>query len=183
MMFLICDNMGKTYVVKDQYAQHFVTFTVNKWVDVFTRKEYVNILISSLEFCQKNKALEIAGWVIMTNHVHLILRSRKGDLSGTIRDFKKFTATKIVKAISENPVESRKGWLLWLLRSKDSITFWQEGYHGKELLSRSKFYQKLEYIHQNPVKAGYVLDAEAYPYSSAADYSETGKGPLEIDFD
>ncbi|WP_331527260.1 transposase [Cecembia rubra] len=106
--------MGFSYQIQDQFAPHFITFTVRQWVDVFTRKCYVEILIESLKFCQKNKGLKIYAWVIMSNHCHLIISSEKVPLSDIIRDFKKFTSKAIYDAISKNPEESRKKWLLWI---------------------------------------------------------------------
>jgi putative transposase len=108
--------MAFIYSINNQDGIYFITCTVHQWVDVFTRSDYVDILLDSLRFCQKEKGLEIYCWVVMSNHIHLIVSSKTGKLSDTIRDFKKFTASKIVKAIKENEKESRKSWLLWLLK-------------------------------------------------------------------
>jgi len=61
-----------------------------------------------LSYCQKQKGLEIFSWVVMTNHIHLIVGTQKDNLSDIIRDFKKFTASKIITAIAENPKELGK---------------------------------------------------------------------------
>lgn len=103
---------------------------------MFTRNIYVDILLGSLRFCQKEKGLEIYAWVVMSNHIHLIISSKTGKLSDTIRDLKKFTASKIVKAIAENEKESRKSWLLWLLKKDGHVWFWTEGYHGEEIFTK-----------------------------------------------
>jgi REP element-mobilizing transposase RayT len=145
--------MGFAYKIYDQHSMYFVTFTVHQWVDIFTRKLYIEILIESLKFCQREKGLKIFAWVVMSNHVHLILRSDKNKLSDIIRDFKKFTSTKIVKLIEENKKESRRSWLLWLFKKEDKIWFWEEGYHGEEITTPDFFETKLNYIHLNPVRA------------------------------
>lgn len=145
--------MGFAYQVKDQGAVHFVTFTVHQWADVFTRPIYVDALLESLRYCQKEKGLEIFAWVVMTNHCHFIIRARNENLSDIIRDFKKFTAKNIYKAIETNPQESRKNWLLQILSYEDKIWFWEEGYHGEEVYSQEFFDSKVSYIHQNPVRA------------------------------
>ena len=88
--------MGLTYTIKDQQAVHFVTFTVHQWVDVFTRKDYVVIFLDSIKFCQREKGLKIFGWVVMSNHVHMIISSEGKGLSDIIRDIKKFTSSKII---------------------------------------------------------------------------------------
>ena len=100
--------MGNAYRIRDQQGQYFVTFTVHQWVDIFTRPDYVDILLDSVRYCQKNKGLLVYAWVIMSNHVHMIISCENGRLSDLIRDLKKFTSTKIVRAIKESKLESRK---------------------------------------------------------------------------
>ncbi len=90
------------YKVDDQAGIYFITCTVHQWADVFTRKLYVDILLDSIRFCQQNKGLEVYAWVVMSNHTHLIVSSKTANLSDTIRDFKKFTAKKIVESITTN---------------------------------------------------------------------------------
>ena len=87
--------MGYAYVVRDQGAVHYVTFTVHQWVDVFTRPDYVDILLASLKHCQKVIGLEIYAWVVMSNHCHLIIRAKNENLSDVIRDLKKYTSKAI----------------------------------------------------------------------------------------
>ena len=175
--------MGFAYKITDQQGIYFITATVEQWVDVFTRNEYKNIVINSLKHCQEKKDLCIYGWVIMTNHLHMIVSSKPGfDLSDTLRDFKKYTSKQIVNAIANNPKESRKSWLLWLLKDKEDIKFWQPGNHPEEIRSLDFFNQKLHYIHMNPVRAGIVDKEEEYLYSSARDYynNYNKKGLLEL---
>ena len=156
--------MGLTYTIKNQEGQYFITCTVHQWIDVFTRELYKEILLDSIRHCQKHKGLQVYGWVLMSNHIHMIIRSNKNKLSDIIRDFKKYTATKIVEAISNNSGESRKGWLLWLLVKEEEISFWQDGYHGEEIFTAAFFETKLNYIHLNPVRAGLVEKEEEYLY-------------------
>ncbi|HRP40062.1 MAG: transposase [Chitinophagales bacterium] len=172
--------MAFAYTVKDQFGLYFVTFTVHQWADVFTRRDYSDIIIDSLKFCQKEKGLNIYAYVIMSNHIHLIIQSRQTPLSDIIRDLKKFTATKIVNAIRENPRESRRKWLLWLFKKEEKVWFWEEGYHGEEIFSKAFFDTKLKYIHQNPVRAGIVEKEEEYLLSSCCDYYGNRKGLLEL---
>lgn len=170
--------MAFAYQVKDQGAVHFVTFTVHQWADVFTRPIYVDALLESLRYCQKEKGLEIYAWVIMTNHCHFILRAKNENLSDVIRDFKKFTSKSIYNAIENNPQESRKNWLLKVLSYEDKIWFWEEGYHGEEIYTQAFFDSKVDYIHQNPVRAGIVEKEEEYLNSSAGDIYGIREGKL-----
>jgi REP element-mobilizing transposase RayT len=178
------------YQIRNQQALHFITFAVVQWVDVFTRKEYSDIVVESLIYCKRNKGLKIHAWCIMSNHLHLILSvDENKNLSDILRDFKKFTSSNIVKAIENNHQESRRNWMLWIFkkageenkRNKDH-QFWQQDNHPIEFSTNEMIDQRLNYLHENPVKSGAVRSAEEYIYSSALDYYTTEKGPIEIDF-
>jgi len=94
--------MKEGYVIRDQTLPHFITATVVDWIDVFTRQTYRDIVIESLDFCIKNKGMILYGYVIMSNHIHLIIQSEEGKLSDLIRDFKKFTAKSILEKIQNS---------------------------------------------------------------------------------
>jgi len=172
--------MGFAYVVRDQGSVHFVTFTVHQWVDVFTRSAYVDELLANLSYCQAHKGLEIFAWVVMSNHIHLIIRAKNENLSDVIRDFKKYTAKSIYRQIINNPEESRKVWLMKVLSYEDRIWFWEEGYHGEEVFSMKFYDTKVNYIHMNPVRAGIVEKEEDYINSSAGDFYGIRVGKLVL---
>ena len=172
--------MSSEFRIKDQGAVHFVTFTVHQWVDVFTRDLYREELIKNLKYCQENRGLEIFAWVIMTNHCHLIVRAKNEDLSDIIRDFKKFTAKKILSLIENNPFESRNIWIGKMLRIDNRIWFWEGGYHGEEIYSKQFYDTKVNYIHMNPVRAGWVEKEEDFIWSSAGNYFGLKKSKLEL---
>ncbi|MEQ9289303.1 MAG: transposase [Cyclobacteriaceae bacterium] len=168
------------YKFNDPEGIYFVTFTVVEWVDVFTRSEYKHIVLESLRYCQKEKGLEIYGWVIMSNHLHLIIsRAASGQaLSDIVRDLKKYTSSKIIEAIEKNKHESRRNWMLWIFssagkknRNNTNYQFWKQDNHAEHLISNKFMDQKLNYIHMNTVNADMVDEPEEYRYSSARDYS------------
>jgi REP element-mobilizing transposase RayT len=177
--------MSTGYQITNQYGLYFVTFTVVDWVDIFSRKIYRDIVIVSLKHCIEHKGLKIYGYVIMTNHLHLIIQGAQGNLSGIIRDFKKFTSVKILDAIKEEP-ESRREWLLhrfaWNAAQRTAnshFQLWTHSNHAEELFSHPFFLQKLNYLHQNPVRAGWVEKEEDWCYSSAGVfYGKTNLLPL-----
>jgi len=103
--------MSTGYQITSQNGLYFVTFTIVDWVDIFSGKIYRDIVVDSLNYCIKNKGLKVYAWVIMTNHVHLIIESANENLSDVIRDIKKFTAYKIIEAAKHEP-ESRREWIL-----------------------------------------------------------------------
>jgi len=171
--------MSRNYKFHNPDGVYFVSFAVIDWLDVFTRKEYKDILIENLQHCQQHKGMEIFAWCIMTNHVHLVFRSvgdQKPEL--LLGDFKRFTSKAIVKAIAENPKESRKDFLLErFLKAGTSSSnvnkyqFWRHDNHPIELWSNQVIDEKINYIHNNPVEEGLVFRAEDYLYSSASDYA------------
>lgn len=178
------------YKIRNQAEVHFLTFAVVEWVDVFTRPEYRDLVVDSLIFCQKNKGLRIHGWCLMTNHLHLLVSSASGDLSGTLRDFKKFTATRLLTSIACHQQESRRDWMLPIFRKAGSLNsrnlhqqFWRQENQPKECFSASFTIQKLQYIHENPVQAGLVDHSWEYRFSSARDYHFSKPcGLVQIDF-
>ena len=179
--------MPYEYRVKDQYGLYFITNTVHQWVDVFTRKEYADIVVESLIYCKTNKGLRIHAWCIMSNHLHLILSASDSNLSDTLRDFKKFTAKNILEAIQTEP-ESRREWMLDLFekngkanKSNFRFQFWQHENHPVLLDSNFMLEQRMNYLHENPVRAGFVTSPEQWLFSSAVDYyTEHEKGLLTL---
>src|SRR5271154_2938004 len=108
--------MGFAYKFDNPDGVYFVTTAVVEWVDVFTRSHYCDIVVNSLRHCIEKKGLVLHAWVIMPNHLHLII-SRKGEnsLSDIMRDFKKYTSSSIIEAIETIP-ESRRNWMLWIFK-------------------------------------------------------------------
>ncbi len=180
--------MSHKYKFRNPDGIYFITFSVVGWVDVFTRDIYRNIVIDSFNWCIKNKGLVVNAWVIMTNHIHMIV-SKKGEqpLEAIMRDMKKFTSVKTIEEIKTNPVESRKDWMLRVFREagesnpqNTKYQFWQHGNHPIELDNHKITEQKLEYIHNNPVEHGFSNEKECYNWSSAMDYAGV-KGLVEIE--
>ena len=129
-------------------------------------------------YCIKHKDLIVYGWCLMSNHVHLIMGTRGTPMPDILRDLKKYTSKRIVTDIRANPQESRKEWMIELFEragqlnpNNQFVQFWQQHNKPIELDRASIFEQKLEYVHRNPVEAGWVEVPEAYLYSSARDYA------------
>jgi REP element-mobilizing transposase RayT len=97
------------YKIINKVSIHFISFAVVEWVDVFTRKEYKDILLDSIRYCQKEKGLILYAWCIMSNHVHMMIATENNDPGEIIRDFKKFTAKKIIAAIQKQSTGKQVG--------------------------------------------------------------------------
>ncbi len=154
-----------------------MTCTVVDWIDVFTRKNHKLAIVDSLKYCGNKKGLNLFAWCLMPNHLHLIANcSLDNNLADVMRDFKQYTAKRILNQIEAEP-ESRREWMLrrfeFAGKFNKKIThynFWQEGNHAIEVYSPHVTWQKINYIHQNPVKAMIVERAEEYWFSSARNY-------------
>ena len=166
------------YFVNDQHAPYFLTMTIVHWIDVFTRKEYKHIIVDSLNYCSKHKGLVVYAWVLMSNHLHLIARIEEPEtMTGFLRDFKKFTSKALIAKIQEIE-ESRRDWLLdkfgfeaYRTRRAEQFKVWQDGSHAVFLGNNRFIEQKLNYIHENPVRQEIVENPEDYLFSSAVDYA------------
>ena len=114
--------MSRKFKIRDQEAVYFVTFTIIQWLDVFIRQEYRDVFLDSIRYCQKNKGLEVYAYCVMSSHVHMIVaRHGKQNLEHIIRDIKKYTSSKIIEAINNNPQESRRELLMWLFERAGPI--------------------------------------------------------------
>lgn len=178
--------MSHKYKIRDNAKPYFVTFATVNWIDVFIRNEYRDELLNSLRFCQQRKGLDVYAWCLMPSHVHLIIGAHQHPLPEIIRDLKAYTSRRLRELINDHPQESRKEWIVWMMeragrRNGNNYDWqlWQQGSNPVELGSRPIFRQKMDYIHYNPVAAGFVDEPAGWLYSSARDYSG-GKGLLNV---
>jgi len=179
--------MSTKYKFHDQSRLYFITFAVVGWIDLFIRNEYRQILLDSWKYCQKHKGLQIYSWCIMTSHVHMIIGTTGDDMQNIVRDMKRHTAIALRKAVKEHPGESRRGWILSLMeqagsKNSNNIGFqlWRQDNHPIELRTAEMLDQRLNYIHKNPVQAGFVDRPEDYVYSSAKNYYDLPNTLLDI---
>lgn len=169
--------MSNNYIAKDPDKAHFITMTIIEWIDLFTRSNHKNTIINSLKFCQEKKGLEIYAYVIMPSHIHLLCRVNEPfKFSDFIRDFKRHTSSQLIQNIINEP-ESRREWLLQKFETEgqkhqQTYKIWQDGYHAIDTWSNKFIYQKLNYIHNNPVEDKIVTKPEDYLYSSARNYAD-----------
>ena len=163
--------MRSRYKIYESHGAHFITSTVVEWLPVFISPACCDILVRSLEHCRIHRGLKIYGWVIMENHFHAVVEGE--DLADTVANFKKFTAHEILAQLG---VERRE-WLLNQLafycaahKTASKHQVWQEGVHPQQIMGDEMMRQKLDYLHNNPVKRGWVTAPEHWRYSSAHEW-------------
>lgn len=171
-------KQGVKHTIKKN-SSYFLTLTVVGWIDVFTRKNHKDAIIDSLRYCMQNKGLNIYSYCLMSNHLHLIVNCNEPfELKDVVRDFKKFSTKKVLNQILNEP-ESRREWMLSeFSKAADgsskhkTFKFWQVGNHAIELYTEKFIWDKINYIHNNPVAEGFVSNDFEWRYSSASNYHD-----------
>ena len=189
-MSILCyfSDVSRKYKFYNKEGLYFISFATIYWVDVFVRDEYFRVMVESLAYCRSEKGMEIYAYCIMPSHIHLIFRAKHSNPGDILRDFKAYTSKRLQSEIFNNSKESRKEWLLWMMEKAGkensnikSRQFWQQHNKPIELWSPEVIDQKVDYIHMNPVVAGFVSEPENWRYSSTIDYAGS-RGELEIDY-
>jgi putative transposase len=159
------------YKIWESAQPHFLTCSVVDWLPVFTRPEAAEVVLESWRFLQANDRLALFGYVVMENHLHFIASAP--DLAAEVKNFKSFTARRVIDCLEQRAdahTLDRLGWSKLRHKTESRYQFWQEGSHPKQITSDEMMVQKLEYVHNNPVRRGYVDLPEHWRYSSARNY-------------
>ena len=161
--------MGRSrYKIYQQDAPHFLTCTINNWIPLFTRPATVQVILDALAYRQSHRQLKVFAYVILENHLHLIVQSEY--LQKEMRSFKSWTAKQLVSVLNQQGATQVLRQIAFHKKAhkKDrEHQVWEEGSHPQQIISEDMMLQKIEYIHQNPVKRGYVDEAVHWRYSSA----------------
>ncbi len=173
--------MKSRYKAFEDDGIYFVTSSIIEWIPLFKSPNYYEILIKALSYRQKNGKMKLYAYVLMTNHFHLILSV--DNISKFMKELKSYTAHEIINLLKKHEefslleqLESNKK----SHKTSSRYQIWQEGFHPQQILSEEMLLQKIEYIHQNPVRAGIVNNPEDWKYSSSSNYSKD-EGILRID--
>jgi putative transposase len=162
------------YRFGDANYPHFLTQTTVAWLPVFSQPDVVDIVLDSWRFLQRERDIVVLAWVILENHLHWI--GAGPDLSKRVREFKSFTATSIVKRLEQKGASTLLQELTYYKRRHkvdQTHQVWQEGSHPQMIMDEKMMWQKIEYIHNNPLRRGYVDDPTHWRYSSARSYAGT----------
>jgi putative transposase len=177
--------MGRSrYTIRDEQAPHFLTCTVINWMPLFTRPQTVDIIISALKYRQEDQDWKIYGYVILENHLHLIVQAE--NLISELPRFKSYTARQLIDYLKECRAERLLKQMAFFRKAHKQdrdYQCWEEGSHPQLIQNEQILRQKLDYIHFNPVKRGYIDEPNHWRYSSARDYAGlTGLLPVYKDW-
>ena len=173
--------MSRTrYRIFESEYPYFMTCTIVGWLPVFTRPEAVQILFDSWRHLQSNNSFKLYGYVVLENHLHLVASAP--ELAGAMKSFKMYTAGKLIELLESHGAAMLLRQLRFFKlrhKIKSDYQVWQEGSKPKQIGSNQMMLQKLEYIHNNPVKRGFVDEAVHWRYSSARNY-QGRSGLMEV---
>jgi len=159
------------YKIHDSAYPHFITCTIVDWLPIFTRPEAVQILLDSWAFLKQQDRMQLYAYVVLENHLHFIASSQ--NLAKQVANFKSYTARQLIDLLKSKNAEMLLKQLAFRKAAHKidrDYQIWQEGSKPKQISSDEMMVQKVEYIHLNPVKRGYVDDPVHWRYSSARNY-------------
>jgi REP element-mobilizing transposase RayT len=172
------------YRFGEDESPHFLTCTIVGWLPVFTRPITVQYILDSWRFLQEHRGITLFGYVILENHLHFIASGP--NLSEQVRHFKSFTARCIIDQLKIHRAETLLNLLAHLKadhKTDSEFQLWQEGSHPEMIGHEEMMRQKLTYMHDNPVKRGYVDEPTHWRYSSARNYAgQPGLIPVTTDW-
>ncbi|MBI1299716.1 hypothetical protein GC175_32730 [bacterium] len=169
-----------------QIAGHvyYVTTVVYGRLRLFTGAAYVIPLFDSLHYYRHRHQCKLLGYVIMPDHIHLMLWPQREDaLEDFMRDFKSFTAKRLIR---QAEVEGRDDLSTAFAAAgaetgRSDHKVWQDSYWDKNVYSTEFLRQKLNYVHRNPLRGKLVEEIANYPYSSYRNYVLGDDSLIEID--
>jgi len=164
--------MGRSrYKIFEHNSPHFLTSTIINWIPLFTRPATVQIILDSLVYRQQYCGMKVYGYVILENHMHWIAQTE--NLNKEVSSFKSYTAKFLIKYLEEQQstrILEQLKFYKKLHKTDRQYQVWEEGSHPQLIQNEEMLRQKLEYIHYNPVKRGYVDKPTDWRYSSARNY-------------
>ena len=174
--------MPQRFKIREGYLPHFITSTVMHWIPIFCRQDYFGVLVNSLSYCIQNKGLVVHGYVLMPNHFHAIVSQAESGIPAVMRDLKRHTSTVLAQKLEE---DGRDVWLRAFQKAggeDNRAKVWMDQFHPEQIFSREFFDQKLGYMRNNPVRAGYVENPCHWKYSSAGFYHEGAESVVPVTY-
>ncbi|MEA1913764.1 MAG: transposase [Campylobacterota bacterium] len=173
--------MGRSrYTISEPTHPYFMTCTILHWIPIFTRIDTTTIIFDSLKYLQQSDNLKLYAYVILENHLHLIASSH--DIAKSMQKFKAHTAKEILSYLQMQNVKTILDQLAFYKKAhkkQSTYQLWQEGISPRLIQNDQMMLDRINYIHNNPIKRGYIEEAKYWRYSSARDY-EGVKGLIDV---
>jgi putative transposase len=165
---------------------YYITTVIHNRLPIFTRPSFIIPLYDSLNFYRYKQEFKLLGYVIMPDHLHLIIWPfGESTVSDIMRDYKTFTSKRIIR---QAEVEDIAEWVEAFRQAgqetgRSTNKVWQDSYWDVNVYTERFLRKKLNYVHLNPVRAGLVERPEDYVYSSYRNYVLGEEWLIEIDKD
>ncbi|MCC6970322.1 MAG: transposase [Phycisphaerales bacterium] len=161
-------------------SARLLTFTCYHDLDLLRNDGIKQVFIDALAWSRQEFGFQLWAWVIMSNHTHILIRP---DVArGTVRQFLQAFKPRISNQVLARWRDLRAGVLSRLKDSRGKLHFWQPGGgHDRNLRYGDPIWNAINYVHNNPVKAGLCKSPADWPWSSAREFERRGSGPLPID--
>jgi putative transposase len=173
---------GRNNLINEHF--YFVTTTIVRFLHLFGDRQNCNILINNLKHNQKRYKFDILCYVIMPSHFHWIVEvnPKEGTISDIMRDIKKFSAYQIIDRIKEKKDKRIDNILIEEAEKyvDQERKVWQKRFDDEVIRDQKMFWTKLNYIHNNPMKAGLVNKPELFEFSSARNYILDDHSVIEV---
>ncbi len=172
------------YRITENASIYFVTFTIVDWLPVFIEEQTCKIVTDSLNFCVRNKSLRVNAYVIMPNHLHAVVfdgEFQSERLKHTLDDFRKFTGRQLADHCDARFPPAYGETFRRRAGEDRQRRVWQPTQHPEAIVSEKFWAQKVNYIHQNPVRKGLVREPEAWRFSSAGYWAGEGKWDSDVE--
>ncbi len=157
----------------------FVTFSCYKQLPLFQNDQIKQVFADRLARVRETHRCQLLAWVLMPEHVHLVLVPNLPEhpLKDVLSTLKRPIAEQVIRRWREFDASIRKR----LVDRKGRIRFWQRGGgYDRNIVSDQELLEKINYIHDNPVRRGLADRTVDWPWSSACWY-ETGEGLISMD--
>jgi len=154
---------------------------------IFLSGETCRVITSSLDYCRKYKGLKIFAYVVMPTHFHAVVACESpNELSDIMRDFKRHTSRELIQVLEGSNCQVALSAFQAAKKDAKGNTdykLWQDGFHPKAIFTEAVLRQKIEYVHQNPVRKGLVEKAADWLFSSARNYLEDSEREIVLEID
>jgi putative transposase len=159
----------------------FVTFSCYRRLSLLGRDRCKRIVLGNLDTLSWRHQVGVVGYCVMPNHVHALLRPvETGLLSTFMQQWKRLTSDAIQQFLHLGQADDFSPFSKYVRDNTGTIHVWQPKYYPFNVFTPKKALEKLEYMHNNPVKAGLVKDPCDWPWSSAAYFLKGKASPVRL---
>ena len=153
-------------------ALHFITGNFGDRIPVFKQSVCCESFIAELSTLISDWPCKLIAYVLMPDHFHMIVNPRDGRI-------KEFTGK--LKSLSARAISGKAQGIKFQLDPEGALQVWQESFKATPLWSAWMIWQKINYIHANPVRAKLVSSARDYRWSSFRSFYSAEEVPIKVD--